>query len=59
MEKKNTPIQSKKRKYLNEIVFLRSIACLCIAVVHSLGIAQGKTTFVNSTSDIIVERVFS
>lgn len=58
MEEKNTPIQSKKRRYLNEIVFLRSIACLCIAVVHSLGIAQGKTTFVNSTSDIIVDSIY-
>lgn len=55
MEKNNIAAQPKKRKYLNEIVFLRSIACLCIAVVHSLHRAHSSSTFTNSLLDTIVD----
>lgn len=52
------PSNQKKRKYLNEIIFLRSIACLSVAVVHSLIVAQNKTTFTSSISETIVDSIF-
>lgn len=58
MEEVNTSNKLENRKYLNEIVFLRSIACLCIAVVHSLGIAHSRTTFTNSISHNIVDSIY-
>src|SRR5690625_6988412 len=58
MERINMEIQSKKRRYLNEIVFLRSIACLCIAVVHSLHMAHTSTTFTISLYDTIVDSAY-
>lgn len=58
MEKVNTSIKLKKRRYLSEIVFLRSIACLCIAVVHSLGIAHNKASFTNSISNTLVDSIY-
>src|SRR5690625_782044 len=58
MHKVHVIKQPKKRKYLNEIVFLRSIACLCIAVVHSLHIAHTDTTFTNSHYDTLVDSIY-
>lgn len=55
MEKLIAPHRTEKRKYLNEIIFLRSIACLCIAVVHSLHRAHSSNTFTNSLYDTIVD----
>ena len=58
MEKDYTKEQPEKRKYLNEIVFLRSIACLCIAVVHSLHVAHTDTTFTNSSYDTLMDSIY-
>lgn len=58
MEEISASKQPKKRKYLNEIIFLRSIACLSVAVVHSLIVAQNKTTFTSSISETIVDSIF-
>lgn len=55
MEKNTIEAQPKKRKYLNEIIFLRSIACLCVAIEHALHVAHTSHTFTNSLYDTIVE----
>lgn len=58
MEKIKASVHPGKRKYLNEIVFLRSIACLCIAVVHSLHVAHTSATFTNDLYDTIVDSIY-
>src|SRR5699024_6132607 len=58
MNKVHVTKQPPKRKYLNEIVFLRSIACLCIAVVHSLHRAHTDTTFSINYYDTLVNSIY-